>query len=563
MDEFQFSSQNIADLSDMPILWGKPLHKHDDFLIHELKNSSDINLFLRNESQKSIGDYCLIFPKNEYLHIITSTGFSGAYYHSNDDDFIISKELKPAIQHEKHLSLKEDYLLYFLTCKHSRFTTHLTSVFNNIKVLGPSQYLKCKLNCPQDIDVRIYQKDYDVPPVASFFDVISEVIYRIVSNHRDVSLMLSGGIDSLILGIILEECGIEPKTFTYWRSASGDNNPFKAQTFAKHLKWKNKVIAEEKFLPSGKVSEHIFGLMQKDFINPKNPHWGETPYSSKFTLHGQNADAMAVLSISKRKVFDSPKNLKGSFLPFGLFLKNLLFTDYFLNHPRFSSLIYNTAFLGSKSWRFNQDALIKGIIAYGIPFRDIDHLSTIKGIEKLEVAFNRLIDDKCYLNKDLTELFYLSSYMASALSFIQKYENYEKRKTFLPFSSGPVASYFFNKTRTVKDAWNAKHELIKIVNTRLKVPYDSLIKKVPTIQESTNFRFIKDIEPCDIMMSIHSRLQKNDLKIYTLLEGWSENSKNELEKHVIYVADKINSGSMTSEESTIIYRLINLESLVN
>lgn len=460
------------------------------------------------------------------------------------------------------IELNEHLLLHYLTGRQSHLTTHLTSVFNHVNILGPSQNLIINKKNIVDYKQHSTQKSANFETAGSFYKKLSYTVSKILEKHDDATLMFSGGLDSILLGMAIEDSGFKPKTYTYWRSASGDNNPLKAKFFADKFNWEHCIVKDEEFLLSGAASEHVFSLMKNDLINPKNPHWGKTPYESSYSFSGQNADAAAVLSMSKRTVFDLNRGIKGALMPYLLFMKNLLYTDTALNNPIFTSTLYNTAFFASENWKFKKDSLIEGMAAYGMPFRNPKSYTHKQAIHQLINAFKKLTGNRKYTNKDLADLFSLNSYMATSLSFIQKYNNFESRKTLLPFNSGPVVSHFFAKKRGVKDAWAAKYEFATEVSKRLKQPYDKLVKEVPQIQHSKNFKHISGIEPCDIMKDFYGKYSNNNPKLLNYAKNWSDESIQILEKHINDILEKIKSGKMNNKESTEIYRLINIELLL-
>ena len=453
--------------------------------------------------------------------------------------------------------------MYYLTERQYHLITHLSSMFEGVNVLGPSQKLIInKKNIP-NYKQHSFQKYYDYETKGSFYEKLTYSVSKILEKHDDTSLMLSGGLDSILLGMAIEDSGIKPKSFTYWRSASGDNNPLKAQFFAKKLNWEHHIVEDDEYLPSGKASEHLFSLMKNDLINPKNPHWGKTPYESTYSLSGQNADTLAVLTMTKRKVFDLVGGPKGALMPYLFFIKNLLYTDNALNNPKLTSAIYNTALLPAKDWKFKKDFFVEGMAAYSMPFRNPKFHSHKQAISLFSEVYKTLTSNKKYTNKDLADLFPFNSYMASFLSFLQKYNNFENRKVLLPYTSGPVVSHFFAQKRGMKDAWSTKHEFVAEVSKRLNAPFDKLMKEVPKIQDSKNFRYVDNMEPCNIMKDFLGKYQDKTIKLLDYTNTWSDEASQKLEEYIDYVAEKIKSGKLNSEESTKIYRLVNVELLLS
>ncbi|WP_321307515.1 hypothetical protein [Marinifilum fragile] len=562
MKSFKMSIGLSDGLLKDTVVFGEPFHKSVSELINSAEESEDIDSFLEEELKTSIGDYCIIFNKNAKKYLVTSVGFSGAFFSISKKDFFLSKHLKHAINQQSELAFNEEILLHYLKCKNSRLTSHLVSIFNDINVLGPAQCCAISFNGKLSFDVSSYQKLVDVNSNEEVFNIITDTISKILEKCDDSSLMFSGGIDSLLIGMAIEASGYKPKTFTYWRSASGDNNPLKAKAFANKLNWEHMIVEDEEELPSGKVLEHLRSLMSLDLINPKNPHWGKDPYNSSYTFSGQNADSMSVLNISKRRIYDFDNKIKKMVMPYLLFGKNLLFTDYSLNHPSIVSNIFNTGLFYQKKWRFHADNFIEGLAAYGIPFKNIDYFERSGAIGQLKNSFLDLTKNRSYNNKDLAELYLLHTYMATSLSNIQKNENFQNRKTLLPFNSGPIISYFFNKKRGIYDAWSAKHELSKIVSNRLNESYDKSVLKVQHIQKDKNFKFKNNIEPCDLMKEFNYKRQTNRLNIFSYTKNWSHESLIELENYISMIGNKIDGGKLSNEETSLIYRIVNVELLL-
>ena len=183
------------------------------------------------------------------------------------------------------------------------------SIFQNTKRIGPGEYInfEIKNNKVEKVSTDDYTNRYKTTDDDTLYERVIEIIEKLYVKN-ETSLMLSGGLDSTILGCAIEELGYRPRTYAHYYSASGENNPILANEVARKMNWEYKVVESKKTLLNGNDLEYIYKLMRDDYINPMNPHWISNPYKSKYVLSGQNADAIIGIDMGKRTLTDLKRN---------------------------------------------------------------------------------------------------------------------------------------------------------------------------------------------------------------------------------------------------------------
>ncbi len=156
-------------------------------------------------------------------------GVKPLYYFHKDNKLVFGSELKVILSnatYEKELNL--DALNAYLTL---RYNPSPATLFKNIMKLKPASYLvydmdggikeKKYWNAPQKINHQITKEN----AVEEYKHLLSQAVKRQLLGDVPVGLLLSGGLDSAVLGFLMSKYNTTPiKTFTLGFEGKGDFN---------------------------------------------------------------------------------------------------------------------------------------------------------------------------------------------------------------------------------------------------------------------------------------------------------------------------------------------------
>lgn len=518
-------------------------------------NNENIFRYLLNNS---IGDYLIFHIKNDFITIISSPGYSGAYFYFKENCLTISKDLKIFRSFDLNYNFIDHYLCNSQVNQHPYLTP-----YEGVQRLNAGEFIKIKndkIHTSDKISLKTYLlHKYVENKSENLFSRLCEVVGQIHSKVGDASFMYSGGIDSTLIGMAIEENGFKVMPFTFQRSTTGDNNENLSVFLAKKLGWNVKIVPGNRLHPDKKLEGYINRFLSEDLLNPLNPHWGNDPHSMPNSFSGQNADAFAVINMAKRKILD----LEGGFFQNSqLFIrtriKNILYVDSFINNPDHFINIFN-AILKSTSVRFNKNSLIQGLFTHGHPYRSDLEGQHDKNLDSVISCFNKRIPNNIN-SRQRMDVFHSNCYINNCLQHIQKYPSLDNRNNILLFNTGPLISYFLSRKRTFKDAINPKYNFLDPINKRLKNDnYDKIVNSFPRLDKEDNTYLGGKIEkPSSLMKEFFSsEVNLNEI----LLNSLKRNKI--LDSEYNHLSHSINSNkAMDRESSSFAYRLINMNSLL-
>ena len=199
-------------------------------------DTETILYYIKNFGIRSVTDFNGIFAlaflnkKEKKLYLARDHfGVKPLYYYFNDNKLVFSSELKVILAstaYDKQIDLESlDALLTF------RYNPAPYTVFKNIFKLKAASYLvydfeghieeKKYWSKPQRIKHNISKED----AIAEYQHLLQQSVKRQLLSDVPVGLLLSGGLDSAVLGLLMSKYNATPvKTFTVGFEGKGDFN---------------------------------------------------------------------------------------------------------------------------------------------------------------------------------------------------------------------------------------------------------------------------------------------------------------------------------------------------
>ena len=203
-----FSNMGLKSNTDTEIL----LHLYQKFGLDFLKKIK--GMFVITLYNKKL---------NKIFIIRDRFGIKPLFYFSSNSHFIFASEIKILLSQttvKKSLSLDINEVLKFIG--HRQMYGFKKTLLNNIQILEPSNYIEFdldnskfkintynneinKMNLNENCDNQFFEQNYD-----------EAVKYHTITEHKKIACLLSGGIDSSLLSIVLkaQSDGKEVHTFS-------------------------------------------------------------------------------------------------------------------------------------------------------------------------------------------------------------------------------------------------------------------------------------------------------------------------------------------------------------
>ena len=381
---------------------------------------------------------------------------------------------------------------------------------------------------------------YKKSPFSTSYSALINTLECYTKNFNSISLMYSGGIDSSLILLGLEEIGADFDLITFERSQTNDNNSKKSTLMAKRFGHTPRIIDKNAF--SRDVNKnYITDLMRKDFINPMNPHYDATNVGD-ILLSGQNADAVIGLDMvklnDKASWFKTKIRLRQEILNMwqtdgflninllskilGLFEKNYLKTRYCKKNPYFN---------------FDPDKLLS--LRTGLDFNSISNLG-LKRKTRLQL-----------------ETFNHFSYRAWALRMLSHFPNEGKVNTYLPYNSAPFINYYNSKSRFLKDSYKPKWRESEVISKKMGENYYNVISGLDKFDKQSDHQtenfslsgLAGTFDKCIASRLLEKYNIKNILYISEILEDTE------------LLFKKIKSNQLSASDLSRVYKYINLDYL--
>ena len=441
------------------VVYGKCLNRSEVDLSNHAK--TNFKGFIDYESKYSVGDYLVHIIQENVDQFIASSGFSGGYidpvrkcYQKNISDLMSYKGIP-----------SQDF------------------VFNKIFSILPEGFISpftevCLIDSGDVIEVNssgvvvfnyLIDGIYKPSPFSTSYSALINTLECYTKNFNEISLMYSGGIDSSLLLLGLEDIGANFDLITFERSQSNDNNSRKSALMSKKFGYTTRVI-DQKVFSEDANKNHLTELMKKDFINPMNPHYDATEVGD-ILLSGQNADAVIGLDMEKldhkSSWFKTKRRLKQE-------VHSLWQTDSFLN----------TKLLNKGLHLFGKD-YIKDRHGKDSPYLSFNSdklLSLRTGLNHDSISS---LDSK-YKNRFQLETFNHFSYRSWALRMLSHFPNSVGVSTCLPYNSAPFMSFYSSKTRSLKDSYKPKWRESDVLSKRMGEDYYKLIGSLDNLEDGSD-----------------------------------------------------------------------------
>src|SRR5690242_1627555 len=199
-------------------------------------DTETILYYIREFGISSIVDFKGIFAfgfldkKNKKLYLARDHfGVKPLYYFINSDKLLFGSELKVILSnqaYEKRLDLKS--LNIYLTL---RYNPSPGTLFKNIFKLKPASYLEYDFNGKVQENKywnKVQKIDHNIKleeAIEQYQILLKEAVKRQLLGDVPIGLLLSGGLDSAVLGYLMSEFNSNPvKTFTLGFEGKGDFN---------------------------------------------------------------------------------------------------------------------------------------------------------------------------------------------------------------------------------------------------------------------------------------------------------------------------------------------------
>lgn len=161
--------------------------------------------------------------KNEKIFIIRDRyGIKPLYYYNDSDHFIFASEIKILLKHKKiksTLNLNVDEVLKFIG--HRQILGFKNTLLKNIKSLEQGRILELDIKT-KNFKIDFYDQKIDNFNLSEninnniFENKFNEVIkYHTITEHKKIACLLSGGIDSSLLSILLKSQSEDKEIHTF------------------------------------------------------------------------------------------------------------------------------------------------------------------------------------------------------------------------------------------------------------------------------------------------------------------------------------------------------------
>lgn len=168
--------------------------------------------------------------KNETFYLVRDQfGIKPLYYHYKDDKLLFGSELKVIAANEFYKkSIDEDALSAFLSL---RYNPSPYTLFKDIYRLEAAHYIQIKLGQPMKKDRYWHRipvidtKISEAEAIEKYQFLLEQGVKRQLLSDVPVGLFLSGGVDSAIIGYLMQQhTNYQIKTFTVGFEGEGDFN---------------------------------------------------------------------------------------------------------------------------------------------------------------------------------------------------------------------------------------------------------------------------------------------------------------------------------------------------
>jgi len=527
---------------------GQPLSTSKQNLISRY-TSKQLSEFLGTEQRTSMGDYMIVDSgRDSKTRIITSPGFSGAFYAVEGGESLISPSMSDVAYHSDR-NLNQSNILNYIkngTTKTPQFST----IFSDVYRIPPAAVCDIESN---NWSIKSYLGNNSEELR------LKDSLYR-VGKRLDRSLsgpihvMFSGGIDSLCLVLALKKHfdNVVPVTFDV---GSRTNGPV-AHQLNEELGLGVKFIDHEYPFQDTDIIGHLESRMKNRLVNPRNPHHGFTSdlVSNGIIISGQNMDAVATGDMSDPSSYihlsDTPLHHRG-FRVIRQLIENIRYIDPYINSKILRELLgIEDRIRNDRIFNSHVNGYLLGIQSTGKPNslsnRRVDQ-KVDSGVWQREInAFQQSVSVES--DRELIDLFRFYQYSRSCQEVISGTGTPANVPVHLPAMWGQILSTFVGAEKTGSDIFSPKRELYDVAREICGKEYRDMINP------DTLYRG-KQSEGESLLLKTHKEKLTPE-KSYLYHELKDNGIRNSL--------SKILKEALTTEQSSLdrMNRILNLELLL-
>ncbi|MFI0846420.1 hypothetical protein [Mesorhizobium sp. IMUNJ 23232] len=487
------------------IIFGEAIHAETKNVLSRYLSDA-LETFLAHEARHGVGSYCIVDPsKPGRCRIITSTGYCGGYIRRVDGRVVAGTTLEAVFAGAESKIEMDPYGLC-LSLSHAPKGSYqqlpFTTPFRDVRRLPPASVVEFE-NGKLTASYSYLTSGALLPPPASFEAAMDELSESLAAHYartkKSPALMLSGGVDSLIIYLSLRQ-KMDPKdirvvTVETSREHSLANGEYRAFPISQNIGFDVEYIAHDS-LSSNSINDEIKRMMDRDIISSKGPHLAFVDHILGGTdiIHGQNMDAMFNVNmlllqanlekgyLSKGKM-SSLKKADEETMQYQSFLGNLQFSDAYLNDSDFQR--DTVEFFVKLHKRTMSDAepggvgMVRGMISSQYPNLlvrpnyPVNQLSQTEYLDREVDLFHRHVGEVSpRLAVDLVRYHtysHLSNKRISTLSLP------DGSRTLFVAMSGPIVSYLLGKNRGLSVVGRPKNEVYDLAEKLAGKPYSKLM----------------------------------------------------------------------------------------
>ncbi|MEQ1950990.1 asparagine synthase-related protein [Mesorhizobium yinganensis] len=487
------------------LIYGEPIHAELKKVIQSYVSDS-LETFLAHQARHGVGSYCVVdTSKPGRCRIVTSTGYCGGYIRQTDSQVLAGTTLISVLAGADSKIEMDPYGLC-LSLSHAPKGSYqqlpFSTPFRDVRRLPPASVVEFEngklTTCYSYLTTAAL-----LPPPASFEAAMEELSESLARHYartkKKPALMLSGGVDSLVIYLSLRE-KMDPKdirvfTIETSREHSLANGEYRAFPISQNIGFNVKYIAHDS-LSSTSVNDEIKRMMENDIISSKGPHLAfiDNRMGRSDIIHGQNMDAMFNVNmlllqgnlekgyLSKGKM-NSLKKAEEEKQQYQSFIGNLQFSDVYLNDPAFQR--DTIEFFAKLHKRMMSDTepggagIVRGMISSQYPNLlvrpnyPVNQLSQTEYLDReVDLFHDHVGDVSPRLAVDLVRYHTYSHLSNKRISTMPLPDG---SRTLFVAMSGPIVSYLLGKSRGLSVVGRPKNEVYDLAEKLAGKPYSKLM----------------------------------------------------------------------------------------
>ena len=560
---------------------GTPLHKTAaelaDFMARE-----GIEEFLAHEARHSVGNYVIVWRQGSRATVITAPGYGGGYIRQGARHLAVATTLAEVLALTPDPVEADPFgMAYYLShAPASNFNMlPFTTMFRGVRRLPPGSVVvmeKARLARFQ----TYLNLEFKIDPPATFRAALEEVATAIaVSVRRDnrkVLLMFSGGAGSLALWLSLRDQLDPSELRLVCIDQAGTNGPSRALPVARALGIEVEVLdqssGEALLLDQFKhdmpafLSPHVAVLGQENLLVLNGQNFdvlvnGNMEVLPEFHEAGYLSDAASRITNTDARVMRRDKT----------FIANLAFTDAYLADEAFQKI--SAPFFAAQLREANPDpspgadGVLRGLMSRRLPNILSPARYPLKQVQYLNTEVSMFNDYLSNGSQTVRMRFDLMNFLAYAQLAAKRQSGKAPgagSEMVFPSLSGPLASYYLCKERSLSEANQPKREIYAYIRAQSGIAYRTLIKADPEnpVPPSPPRPALEDTQA----FSFAAAMLRDSAEPSPLLEGLREPA---VRAHVFEAIEKLRDGlkpgkvdTLTEFQKNLLIRVGNLLSIL-